>query len=403
MNACLSIALLLGNLIAVPDEPITMEAGKAIYQGHTVKMDDQILLEIGEGKKLACQSADYDPQSGILLLHGSADEKIAYQDKDVILHCNHARLETSSDFRLKRLETFSEVEIVYASEITAKGDNADYQSGDDGYFQLSGQKFCHLENSKGDKIQAKQIIFHHADSDIVVEHPTGTLATKPFATHFEADRLIWNRDTGDFKFVGNVKIRQNKLGTIAVSDLLVMNKDTRKLHAEGEIELSFLLSNTLKCTGTLDIDHAQHVATVHSPDEPIIFKDARGQIQAHRATIHYLGDDKPLFARFIAEDDVRITSYATVDDVISDTTLHSILTDHAELDAGSQSLLLKADQGKRTLLFDHVNHLEVSAPSLRVNRDVATHKDKIEGLGDVRFSFTEQELERIKQQLSWIK
>lgn len=403
MSFYFSMALMLGNLIAVHDEPISMEAGKAMYQGQTVKMEDQIMLEIGEGKKLACQSADFDPQSGVLLLHGSADEKIAYRDKDVTLRCNHARLETNSDFHLQRLETFSDVEIVYAGEITAKGDNADYQSGDDGYFQLSGHQSCQLENSKGDKIQAKQIIFHPADSDIVVEHPTGTLATKPFATHFEADRLIWNRDTGDFKFIGNVKIRQNKLGAIAVSDVLIMNKDKRDLHAEGEIEVSFLLSNTLKCKGTLDIDHSKHIATVHSPVEPIIFKDARGQIQAHRATVHYLGDDKPLFLRFIAEEDVRIISFATVDDVISESTMHTILTDHAELNAGTQSLSLKADEGKRTLLYDHVNHLQVSAPSLNMKRDSVTNKDKIEGLGDVRFSFTEQELERIKQQLSWIK
>lgn len=398
----LFLALALGTLLPSQTESIVMEAGKAIYQGRGIKMDDQISVEIGKGKKLTCHSAEYDLHNEILQLHGGQD-KIHYSDDQIVLTCNEARLNVGNDFQVQHLETSGDIQILYGNEITIKADTADYKSGAEGYLQLNGNKECCLQNRKGDLIRAKTITFHPNESTVIIENPIGSLATEPFATHFEAHRLVWDREKENFQFVGDVKIRQNKLGTIAVSDTLDINKKNRTLHAVGEIELGFLLSNTLKCDGTLDIDHMTHTATIYSPENHMVFNDARGEIKAHRATVHYLGDDKPLFMRLVAEEDVRINSFATVDDVISDSYLHTILTDRAELNAGAQSLTLSADEGKRTLLYDHVNHLQVSAPSLKVQRDVETHKDKIEGHGDVRFSFTEQELERLKQQLSWIK
>jgi lipopolysaccharide export system protein LptA len=396
------VALFLGALLPTHSESIFIEAGKAVYQGKAVKMDDQISVEMGAGKKLTCHSAEYDLHDEVLQLHGG-ENKIHYSDDQLALTCNEAKLNVGNDFQVQHLETSGDLEILYENELTIEADNADYKSGNDGFLQLTGREKCCLKNSRGDLIYAKTVTFHPNENTITVENPVGSLATEPFPTHFEANKLVWDRQNENFHFVGDIKIRQNKLGTIAVSDTLDINKKNKTLHAEGAIEIAFLLCNALKCTGTLDIDHFTHTVAIHSPEEHIVLKDARGEIKAHRAVIHYLGDNKPLFLRLVAEDDVRINSFATVDDVVSETYLHTILTDYAELNAGAQSLTLRADEGKRTLLYDHVNHLQVSAPSLKVQRDVETHKDKIEGLGDVRFSFTEQELERLKQQLSWIK
>lgn len=394
------IALALGTMPLHTE--ILVEAGKALYAGQGIKMDEDIVLEMGEGRKLTCRSAEYDIQNEVIKLHGGK-EKIHYSDAVVDLTCHEATLNIQSNLQVEQLETLGSVEILYANEIKIHADHAIYKSGDDGFLQLNSQSQCHLENLRGDQIKAKSIVFRPNESIVVIHHPVGSIATEPFATHFEAEKLVWDREKEHYHFEGQVKIRQNKLGTIAVSNTLDLDKKQRTLNAEGDIEMSFLLSNTLKCAGSLLIDHIQHMATIYSPEEPIVFKDSLGEITAHRATVHYLGEEKPLFVRFLAEEDVRIHSFATVDELVSESFLHTILTDRAELDAGEQSLILSADEGKRTLLYDHVNHLQVSAPTLKVHRDIATHKDKIEGQGDVRFSFTEQELERLKQQLSWIK
>lgn len=387
---------------ARPSEML-VEAGRASYRSGLVQMDRHVEVELGDGRKLSCLAAEYDPEAGVLYLHGDAQEKIVFQDAQLKMSCYEARLDIASDLHVDKLETSGDVAMFHKSGVTAHAENAAYRSGNDGYIMLAGDEICQLKSKRGDIIKAKIFCFHPSDKLVTIDHPSGTLSTEPFVTHFEADQLIWDRDNEEYRFTGNVKIRQNQLGTIAVSDRLTINKKKRNLHAEGAIELSFLLSNALKCNGTLDIDHNEHIATIHSPDDFIHFSDSRGKIEAHRATIHYLGENKPLFLSFIAEENVRIVSYATVDDVISETMLHSVITDHAELNIGNQSLTLRADDGKRTLLYDHINHLQVSAPSLVLQRDIHTNKDKIEGLGDVRFSFTEQELQRIKQQLSWIK
>ena len=50
-----------------------------------------------------------------------------------------------------------------------------------------------------------------------------------------------------------------------------------------------------------------------------------------------------------------------------------------------------SSNNRRVLFFDKVNNIQVSAPALKIKRDAATKKDTIKGMGDVRFSFAENE------------
>lgn len=155
--------------------------------------------------------------------------------------------------------------------------------------------------------------------------------------------------------------------------------------------------------GTLDLDHNSGKVILVSLEEPISFKDHYGEVQAQRVTAYYQGARPPRFERVIAEGDVKVLSYLSYDATPSSTVLHTIVTDKADLNIEAHKLTLNANIGKRSLLYDHINHLQISAPGMEVMRDKQTKKDKIQGFGDVRFSFTEKELERLKQQFLWIK
>ena len=60
-------------------------------------------------------------------------------------------------------------------------------------------------------------------------------------------------------------------------------------------------------------------------------------------------------------------------------------------------MVLSASEGNRVLLFDKVNNIQMSAPSLKIQHDPSSQKELIKGMGDVRFTFLEKELAQVKQ------
>jgi len=66
----------------------------------------------------------------------------------------------------------------------------------------------------------------------------------------------------------------------------------------------------------------------------------------------------------------------------------------------SQEMILKANRNARVLFYDKVNNIQVSADTLKVNRDPHTNKESIKGTGDVRFTFVQQELDQLREQFN---
>ena len=60
-------------------------------------------------------------------------------------------------------------------------------------------------------------------------------------------------------------------------------------------------------------------------------------------------------------------------------------------------MILYADSGKRVLFFDEEKGLNISALEVHITRDPRTHEEKIQGVGNVRFSFEDAEKEVLKK------
>lgn len=74
-----------------------------------------------------------------------------------------------------------------------------------------------------------------------------------------------------------------------------------------------------------------------------------------------------------------------------------LLADEAIIEPLTDSVHLKAKRGKRVLIMDRVNRLQLSAESLQVKRGTDKQPFSIKGGGDVRFSFKEEELSELKK------
>lgn len=383
------------------DSEVVIEAGRGSYEGQTINMDESITLTLGEGKELTCQSADYDPEGGCIRLFGSDEVPIHYVDGQVELHCREAALKMSPTLAVSQFDVMGNVRITY-DDITATGDRGSYHSGPEGLISLSSDRMCHFTNEKGDQVDAQTITFSRSDRTVTLSSPEGVLATKPAPTYFKGETLTWTMGDEVYTFLGQSTIRQNSQGSLEASQVLKIDKANRTVHAEGQINIELFSVHCLSYEGTLDLDHNSGKVVFDSRNELIAFKDDYAEVHAQRAIARYQGARPPRFEQLRVEGGVRIVSYLSYDATPSSTVLHTILADTAELDLKEHKLALRADNGKRALLYDHVNHLQVSAPGMQVSRDKKTHKDKIQGFGDVRFSFTEQELERLKQQFLWI-
>ena len=54
-------------------------------------------------------------------------------------------------------------------------------------------------------------------------------------------------------------------------------------------------------------------------------------------------------------------------------------------------MVLYANEEQRVLFYDRLNKVQVSAPAVNIRRDGTTGKEAVQGMGDVRFTFADEE------------
>lgn len=69
------------------------------------------------------------------------------------------------------------------------------------------------------------------------------------------------------------------------------------------------------------------------------------------------------------------------------------LADTAIYDTQTKKLKLIAKQGRRVLFYDKANHLKISAPKVEISEN-----KEVKGCGDVRFTFADHEMEKLRSQ-----
>lgn len=74
------------------------------------------------------------------------------------------------------------------------------------------------------------------------------------------------------------------------------------------------------------------------------------------------------------------------------------IADRVEYYPAREVVYLKADAGKRVLFFDRIKEITISAESVKATRK--GEKEMIEGIGDVRFIFKEDEIKHLKDKFA---
>jgi hypothetical protein len=424
-----------------------------------LKINDDVQLELRGGGKLYCQQAevDYAKMQGIFLGNvdqpdvtylntGEGDDPSQEKRRPIEVKSCQMTLELLRDPKastssakavVKQIEATQNVRVRYDEDYLLSADHALYKrfSPDEsieqtGFLTLSvgeGKPFCEMTNLNGDRLYAQTIRVDTIKRRLWLDRPQGTLYIRqeklpPQNFEFRANELTWDDHKETLQLKGQVNLIQN--GTvhvltdreIEIVQTFVNGKRTlRSLQAQENIQISYLDlqkgdTHRIHCPGPLVIDHEHLCMTLRGltdlaepveENRQVYIEDLLGEMYADQVQISYSWEDKQLVPqKIVLEGHVRILNRFDGHPEESGSILHYALSDRVDYLPERQEMILSSLEGNRVLFFDKVNNVQMSATSLKVQRDATTKKNSIRGLGDVRFTFIEKEFEQLKQRFS---
>lgn len=160
---------------------------------------------------------------------------------------------------------------------------------------------------------------------------------------------------------------------------------------------------TLISPGYLHLDHQNHTVIMRkqeSEEEQICYVDCLGKIYADTLELHYGIENGAIQTTHLEmKGNVHLYNRFPTDNPEEEPNLQYAIADCMRYNPQTKEMKLSSNKKGRVLYFDKLNHLEMSAPALHLQRDPKTKKEKIQGIGDVRFSFKKNEIEKINQQI----
>ena len=131
-------------------------------------------------------------------------------------------------------------------------------------------------------------------------------------------------------------------------------------------------------------------------EEVVLIDPLMGHLEANHATFTYMNDGKsltPVYGKLEGNVKLSIQKPEETSPALAQYAIADIL----EIFPESNKMRLSSTEGRRVLFTDTLNKLQVSAPALTLQREADSQETVVQGEGDVRFTFLEQELKEMKK------
>lgn len=426
-----------------------------------LKIGEDVHIQLKEGGELYCQQAEIDyaklqgtflgneAQPDVVYLN-RGEEKGGSQKVRPPLEIKSCQMNfelmrepipssSSTKAKVKQVEADQNVRVHYNQDHLLLADHALYQRIPDEKSSIAGLltltikghlPACKMINLNGDQLSAYEIQLNTVERKLWLSQPVGLLyirreAHPVQALAFSAKELTWDDQQQNLLLKEQVDVTQNESlhiqtsHELSISQAIVEGKKTlRFLRSPKDTRICYSdvkkdLAHQIYCPGPFLIDHERQEMTMQglfdpvgegSQGEQVEIKDMLGEMYADRVTLYYQWQDHQLVPeKMILEGHVRLMNRFDGHRGEAGSILHYALADRVECFHKQQEMLLISGNGNRVLLFDKVNNIQMSAPSLKVRHDSASQKEVIQGLGDVRFTFIEKELEQFKSHFPFNK
>lgn len=420
-----------------------------------LKMKENIKIESKDGGCLTCQEAEIDyahlkgiflgnpEQSDVIYKHYKA-EVDTNKNPSFILKSDQMEMKLIRSFdsqsqshksSIRQIQAKKHVRAYYNQNYLILADLAIYDritpdQTDSTYESLllsvedSNNGVCQIINQNGDTLQSNHVTIDLRNRQLTCSYPKGSLRTGREGENkepilFSSENLVWNEADNVLSLRKNVKFDQVGFGSLRTNQEIQLHQslvnDEKKIHSIislAETEMTYLdeenkLTHKILCHGPLTIDHEHFIVIMKSPtdnqgnitqENQVYFEDLAGEIWADELQLKYQLDGHRLIPLELAmQGHVKILNRFDGHLQESGSVLQYALADNVTYFSKSKEMILSSKGGNRALFFDKVNHLQISAPTLKIFRDIKTNKSSFQGIGDVRFTFIEHEFDQLKE------
>lgn len=234
-----------------------------------------------------------------------------------------------------------------------------------------------------------------------------TLKDFPLSLNIKMDHVNWNETEGVLKLEKEIEITFEKHLFFTGARTVFLYREWEEnaptlgnLKAEGDLEFTEIddqkrIVRSILHVKSLVIDNASHhIFLESSADQQILIKDSLGHLRADRVKIQYTKQQGKIeILQMILEGHIKIEKFCEKTEDVT----QLILADLVEFFPPQNTMLLYGTNEQQVLLEDELNKIRLSAAGLKISYDPISQKERITGLGLVRFLFIEQEFQMMKQ------
>lgn len=213
-------------------------------------------------------------------------------------------------------------------------------------------------------------------------------------TVVESDEAHYNGEL--ITLTGNVSV-QNAMGRVTAK-LAILKKDEEQqtkidfpwIELQQNVCLTLPQGGILQCD-SLFFDYTQMTSFFVGAPE-LVYTDTFGEIHASKAKIDYKEVQGTLEATKVTlYENVRLVNLGSVEKPASQYALADEVCYYPQ-----EQLTILEGKNSRVLFYDQLRDMQLSARSVRAQKDPVTKNETVQGIGDVRFVFGPEELEKIK-------
>ncbi len=413
----------------ITNQPATISSAEASYDGQVLHLKDQVLLEhplglmssgsaalktpeehaafpfseidlegrvhlqLAEKTELVCARAHLDFTKLQGNLYSDSADVVTYTkevDPAMRLESHHIDVRFArkqETYAIEELFAYKEVLCTYAHLYVVKAHRALYKKTNAqemlfAYPEEGGM--CEL-TYKEDVVRSKEMTLDMSSKVVTLLEPQGVL--KSLQGICRCDRLTMEDVPHQITLHGNISVRHSNWGDIDAEEWMrvIQEGPNYLILSKGKTVLTHLEA-TLSCYGELLLDQQNLVCYLSSKGcKQIHCQGPQGTLYADDAEVHYAYKEGGVqLMRIILKGNVLLKGQMPPQERLA-------LADTVTYDVDAGTLILGAHSGNRVLFFDEERSVRMSAPEVRIIKDPVTHIENIQGIGSVRFSFTQQE------------
>jgi len=386
----------------------TMEAALAVLKKgepslefSTIELSEKVSIEFEEKGSLFSDKAflDFQTLKGTVISQGYPAH---FRGKDLDLFSTAIDLtfrKESSSLALDTLHAKENVHLDYLKDFHLDCDNATFSNETLIASSKSMTTPCHLSHIDGE-IDAPKMTFDFDTELLLFDYPKGKISSffpssdSHEPCQFASNLLTWDHQNDLLTLKGGVVIHDPAVGTLFGENIFSLQQKSdmgkkviQSIETYGKTILATDDHQTLTSYGTMKLDREELKMSCTSDDQKqLIYENQEVSLHADRASIEYTLIGMKLKPHVIYLDgNVKIFSRS------ENRPLKKGIADHIIYDPKTGEKRLLADSPNHVLFWDDEKNLKLSAPEIVISIDPVEKTERVEGVGTVRFTFTEEE------------